>query len=401
MNRGDVLEFVFLRERHKQRTIILFIITQHRTPVARVVDAIHEIRPALNHSLVHEFLEGFILAAYADVVEEFVPEARVDEVACGVLRAADVEIDVLPVFRGLFREQRLVVVRIHIAQIVGRGTGKSGHRVQFEGEHRFVVDERIIDDLLFFHVPRPFFGVSEWWFARGRGLIGFHLGQQQRQTFLGQHIGHVVFVIDGERLAPVALSRENGVAQAIVHFHLAQTLLGDVFFRFLNGFLHGQAVQRKFSIRGVHHDAFLRIETLFRHVGTLDERNNRQVEMLGKGIVARIVGRNGHDGTRSVASQYVFGNPDGDFLARERVDGVGTGEDARHLVVHLSLALGALFHVGEVFIHGLLLLGRSELLHEFAFGCQNHESDTENRVGAGGEDGESLPRPLQLEGRIV
>ena len=59
-------------------------------------------------------------------------------------------------------------------------------------------------------------------------------------------------------------------------------------------------------------------------------------------------------------------------------------------MVHLTLALGAFLHVGQVFIDGLLLTGRGELCDELALRSQHHESDTEDGVGTGGEDGEAV-----------
>ena len=65
-----------------------------------------------------------------------------------------------------------------------------------------------------------------------------------------------------------------------------------------------------------------------------------------------------------------------------------SGEDTSHLMIHLSVALSALFHVGQVFVHFLFLFWSGELLHQFTLGSQHHEGDAEDGVGAGGEDGE-------------
>ena len=81
--------------------------------------AVYEVGAALNHTLVHQFLERFFLATHSVVEEELVPEARIDEVSRGMLGTSHVEIHVLPVFISLFADQCLGVVRIHIAQIIG------------------------------------------------------------------------------------------------------------------------------------------------------------------------------------------------------------------------------------------------------------------------------------------
>ena len=110
--------------------------------------------------------------------------------------------------------------------------------------------------------------------------------------------------------------------------------------------------------------------------------------MAGESIVARVVGRHGHDGSGAISGQHIFGNPDGNLLASEWVDGIRTRENARHLVVHLSFALGALLHISQILLYFGLLFSRGELFHQFAFRSQHHERNAENGVGARGEDGE-------------
>ena len=69
--------------------------------------------------MVDQFAEGLFLARGADVEEELVPEAAIDQVTRGVLRAADVEVYVAPIGVGFGRYECAVVVRIHVAQVVG------------------------------------------------------------------------------------------------------------------------------------------------------------------------------------------------------------------------------------------------------------------------------------------
>ena len=292
-----------------------------------LVVAIDEVGTTLNHTLVHQFLERLFLATHAQVEEELVPEARVDEVTRGMLRTTHVEIHVLPVFVGLLRHQSLFVFRVHIAQIVGAAAGKTGHGVQFQREDGLLVYFCHISDAVRRRVPRPFLGMSQWRLSVLGGLILVNLRQLQWQTLLGNHIGHAVLVIHRERFAPVALAREDGIAQTVVHLHAAQVVLRHIFLGSGDGFFHGQSVQHQSAFsptlhRRVHHDTLFGIETLLAHVGTLDERYDGQVEMLGEGIVARVVRRYCHDGSRTVASQHIFRNPHGDFVARERIDGI-------------------------------------------------------------------------------
>src|SRR3989344_9349924 len=65
----------------------------------------------------------------ADVVQEFVPKARVDKVARRVLRAAHIGVYRCPVFLFFLIDERFFVVRVHVAQVVPRRTRPLWHRV--------------------------------------------------------------------------------------------------------------------------------------------------------------------------------------------------------------------------------------------------------------------------------
>ena len=286
-----------------------------------------------------------------------------------MLRSADVEVHVTPVLIRLAAHERLVVVRIHIAQIVGAAAREARHRAQLE---RPAVDG-------------PVFGAAERRFARLRRLVlAADIRQLERQVLHRQRRGDTVLEIDGERLAPVALAREDGVAQAEIDLAVPQTVRFHIIDGGRNSLLDCHSVQET----GVAHDAVLGVETFLRDVASLDERNNRQVKSLGKGIVAAVVRRNSHDGAGTVAGEHVFGNPDGNLLLGQRVEGVRAGEDTRGLArFGDALALGLFLGLGEVFIHRSALFGRSEFVHPLALGRQHHEGDAEDRVGTRGEDG--------------
>ena len=119
--------------------------------------------------------------------------------------------------------------------------------------------------------------------------------------------------------------------------------------------------------------------------------------MFGEAVVAAVVSRHRHNRARAVAGQHVFRNPDGQFLARKRVQGVGARKHAAHLVhFRLTLALGAVLGVVHVGFHFGLLFGRGEGLDGFVFGAEHHEADPEKRVGACGEYFEPFGKPLGL-----
>ena len=96
----------------------------------------------------------------------------------------------------------------------------------------------------------------------------------------------VGIVIHGEGLAPIALATEDGVAKAIVYFHLAYAFGFNKGFGFGNGFFHLEAVELQFFVARINHNAVFGIKTLFSHVGAFYQGHDVEVEMLGKGIVA-------------------------------------------------------------------------------------------------------------------
>ncbi len=256
------------------RCHILVLLTQTGTDEYRLVgrrqfiDTVDEVGAALDHALIDELLERLFLAAHAVVVEELIPETAVDEVAGGVLGTADVEVDVAPVFVGLLRDQLMVVVGIHIAQVIGARSGEARHGIEVDGKYGLLVNEAVVDHLLVDGVPCPLGGAAQWRLTVLGGFVGRNLGQFDGQAVLGNHLGDAVVVIYWERLAPIALAREDGVAQTVVHLDAADALLGNKLLGGGDGLLHGQAVEREAVdalmtlTRRVHHDALLGVEAL-------------------------------------------------------------------------------------------------------------------------------------------
>ena len=81
---------------------------------------INEIRATLDHTLVDEFAEWFVLADIPEVEEELIPETAIDEVTRSMLGTSDIEVDLTPIIVGLFAYQSSIVVVIHIAEVVSR-----------------------------------------------------------------------------------------------------------------------------------------------------------------------------------------------------------------------------------------------------------------------------------------
>ena len=104
---------------HVDRRHVIVALQAVRHEAVRAHDAIDEVRSALDHALVDQLVEGLFLARGANVEEELVPEAAIDQVTRGMLRAADVKVHVAPIGVGFGRDECAVVVRIHVAQVVG------------------------------------------------------------------------------------------------------------------------------------------------------------------------------------------------------------------------------------------------------------------------------------------
>ena len=269
---------------------------------------IDKVRATLNHTLVDEFLKGFVHAAHTDVEEELVPEACVDKVAGAVLRAADIEIDILPIFISLLRYQLFIVLRIHVTEIVGTGAGKSEHGA---------ILARIA-------VPSPILGAGERRFAGLSRQELVHLRQNHRQLGLRNGIRHPFFVIDGERFTPIALAAEDSVAQTVVHRTVTDTHVVNLGNHRLAALFDGHPGDKA----GIDAHAGLAVKRLLPCVGVAGlihgGRHNltdRQIEMACKRKVAAVVGRHCHDGTGAVVRKHIIANPDGDALLRDGIDG--------------------------------------------------------------------------------
>ena len=176
---------------------VILVLEIQRNELVGVLDAVNKVTAALNHTLVDQLAEGFYLAHKTVIIEELVPETAVNQVTRSMLGTTHIEVYLTPIFVGLMRNECLVVVRIHVAQIVGRRTGKSRHGVQLQ---RITVG------------GHPPLGAAQGRLARLGGQEFVHLGQLQRQLALVEGLRLVVLVIvDGERLAPIALTAEDGI----------------------------------------------------------------------------------------------------------------------------------------------------------------------------------------------
>ena len=119
--------------------------------------------------------------------------------------------------------------------------------------------------------------------------------------------------------------------------------------------------------------------------------------MTGKSIVTAVVSRHSHDGSRTIASQYIVADPHRNSLVGDGVDGIGAAEDSRHLFVCYTLTFSTFLGSLQISIDSSLLLGSSKLCNQFAFRSKYHEGNTEDSVGTCGEDGKLHIAVLNLE----
>ena len=257
-----------------------------------------------------------------------------------------------------------------------------------------MVDAAVFRYAAGFRVPGPLCGVAEGRLSALRGEELRYFGQFEWQALFGHHAGHAVLVVYGERFSPVALTGENGVAQTEVDLDASQLVflyktLGGGY-----GLDHAETVERESAERvltgggAVHHRALFGVETFLTHVGSFDKRYDGEAEMLGKGVVAGVVGRNGHNGACAVAGQNVVAHPYRNGVSGERVDGIRAGEHTGYAAVGYAFALGTLFGGFDVGCHFIAAVGCRQPVHQFAFGRQHHERYAEDGVGACGEYGE-------------
>ena len=115
-------------------------------------------------------------------------------------------------------------------------------------------------------------------------------------------------------------------------------------------------------------------------------------------MVALVVGRDGHDRAGAIAGEHVVGDPHGDALVVDRIDRVGTGEDAGFFARGvLAVALGFGADGFGVFVHGGALFRCGDLRDERMLGREHHVGRTEQGVGAGRVDGDFFPDAIERE----
>ena len=401
----------------------------------------------LDVALVEERVVGLGVRHVAQVEENLLPEAGVEQVQDRVLDAADIHVGAAanlalarahPVGKVLLAGETLGVRRVGVAHLVPARARPLGHRVGLAavGLGAIAQVERDV---------HPFLGATQRGLGRGVGVVRVEgaravvadLGQLDGEHVLGQRVRHAVLVPhDRERLTPVALAAEQPVAQAVGDGAVAQALGDQPLDHGSLRLVLGQAVQVDLVVRGVDGHTVTRVRAGL-EVGAVgvsrgaDRAHDVEVVGAGEGPVAVVVGGHGHDGAGAVAPQDVVGDEDRDGAAVDRIDAEQAGEHAglgALLVGTLGLGLrGGLGAVGgnggrggggaarprvlralgpgggqseDGLVAGVAADGSAE---NRVLGGDDHEGRTEQRVGArrvnvqGVEGGAGLARAGHVE----
>lgn len=168
-----------------------------------VVPALAHLPPVIreDQSDVLELVEWLRGRYDSDIIEEGVPESRIDEVSGRMLGSSHIEIDRFPVAFLLLRYERLVIRRILVAIPVPAGSCPLGHRVRFA--LRAPSAQRA------WHI-HPLGNVRERSFFGPGGLVGLDIGEQEGKVALLERYGPAGRAVDHrDRLSPVSLPGEH------------------------------------------------------------------------------------------------------------------------------------------------------------------------------------------------
>ncbi len=205
-------------------------------------------------------------------------------------------------------------------------------------------------------------------------------------------VPHCGAVDDRNRAAPVALARDEPVAQAIVDGGMALALAVEP----ADDRLQRLAVAHPVEVGvAVNERAVARVGQL----PPFDHALDRQVVGLREGEVAPVVAGDGHDRAGAVLHQHVVGDEHRDRLAVDRVDHTAPERDAGLLAVGVAALLVGLRHrVVDVVAHGLLVRRPGgQLEHVRVLGRHHEERRAEERVGTRREDGVVDPQVRAVE----
>ncbi len=355
------------------------------------------LRPILvDHALGQETTEGLLDPDQASIVEHLCKEAGVKQMQHGMLDPADILIHRHPIIRRFPIKGKVLQLRAGIAQKIPGRTDEGIHGIGFAPglsatDRAGGMDKRFI-------------------MGKRRHAIAGQIrrrGQQDRQiAFRYRHRAAAVAVDHRYGCAPVALARNQPVAQAVGDLEAAAALFLQFFGDGGSPFSATKAVE----LTGIDHQPlagvgqFKRIALFagFRR-GRTDHRFDGQVMAAGKKIIAFIMRRHPHYRTGAVGHDHVIAHENGHGLAAQGIEGVPPGKKphlGRILRGPLNFALppdpGREFH--DLF---LPLCSCYQTRQQGMLRSEHHIGYPKKGVGAGRKNREALLREvLYLKGYL-
>ena len=240
--------------------------------------------------------------------------------------------------------------------------------------------------------------------ARAGGLVVLKLRKRERKIrFVHKRLRTVFPVYHGERLAPIALTREEPVAQLVLRLGASDALLLKPLDHRLAGRIHAHAVQES----GVDHHARRDVRESFRarvrnahrsrcigrsklrpsRIRLCDDLIDWQTEHLREIEVALVMRRHGHDCARAVRGKHVVRNEYGEPVSIHRVNSNDPIDPHTRLFLVELRALEVAFRGGLPLVRANIIgilhgAGRQPFRHKPVFGRQHHVCGSEKRVAA-------------------
>ena len=200
-------------------------------PIHLVLLHVQVFYDALNHTLVDQLFEGFNCGHQTLVVQKLMPHPGVHQVANRVFGAPNVQVHLPPIVHRVLTGELLIVLRVHVAQEVPGRTRRARHGIGFP--------RHAIRQIHPVRCPR------QRCLAARAGFKIVHIGQFQRQVYWRHRLSNAIGIVSHrERLAPVTLATEQGIAQFVVDLAFAQAHTLDAVQHFINGRRHFHAIQK-------------------------------------------------------------------------------------------------------------------------------------------------------------
>ncbi len=340
------------------------------------------------------------------------PEAGVQQVQHGVLDASDVQVDTTnpslgvghPVLLDIWVDQPVLVGGVQVSQVVPAAACPLRHRVELANEVSFAasVAQVVAGSHPFLGATQRRFGVGVLIQRSGRPVD--ELGELDRQLVGGNPDREADLVVDDrEGFAPVALTREQPVAQLVRGGAGAAPLGLEPVVDPVLGVVDQQPVEEVAVDRGALPHIRLAVEV----GGWLDRADDLDAVQRGEVPVALVLAGDAHDGAGSVAHQHVVGDENRDVLSVHRDGAVHPEIDAGLRLVLLTLEIGHLCGLTPICIDRFArgrraacpLIRRAlwprvsdQLVHQRVLGGQHHGGGSEQRVWPGGEHLDQLAR---------